>query len=627
LTNQPVSASPRSLSIPDQVVRRPALDGLRGLAVLAVMFYHYNGHWLQGGFLGVDVFFVLSGYLITSLLLVDYERTGSVVSARFWIRRVRRLLPALLIMLLLLSLYYAIVVPTSDVGRIKGGAFATLLFVKNYWDAFSAPGTKWPTHAWSLAVEEQFYLVWPVALWWMLRRTARRSAPLLGTLVALIAASAVLRLAWSFHNATYANEALETRASTLLVGAALAICLMTFKPRSTGSTRALIDLTGIVSLVLLITAMQTTRISHYAWLWYGGGVLIAMAAGAVILAAVHGDGIVQRALSIPVLRAIGLISYGLYLYHLIVFMWITPERYSVNGSMLFLLRFGISFALATASYLLVEMPVRRGRLGGLPTRAVVVVAPLVTAAVILASTQLAAPALPAGVTQAMRANWTRAANGGPAGAPRVLVAGDAFAYSLTSSPPPAVASRIGGTKAAVVTCGIASGTLVIGEARFSSQGCDVWTGIYSTAVKDYVPNVAVLMIGVGEIFDRIVGNQLLRAGTPELESYLVQRLDAARAVLSRGGARLIVAAPPCMRTMKPDMSLPAFASVFSDARRGSWLNALLRHYASQTGAGFVDLRALLCQGGTRVDPSATPTAFSGAESSRVWTAIARAVLR
>ena len=156
----------------------PGLDGLRAIAVLAVFVYHFQsgGGWLPGGFLGVDVFFVLSGFLITSLLLAEHGATGRIDLGHFWARRARRLLPALFGVLLGVALYAAVWGQATELGRIRGDGIASLLYVSNwrfvvdgssYFSIFQAPSPL--AHTWSLAIEEQWYLLWPLALIGLLR--------------------------------------------------------------------------------------------------------------------------------------------------------------------------------------------------------------------------------------------------------------------------------------------------------------------------------------------------------------------------------------------------------------------------------------------------------------------------
>src|SRR5215213_5820899 len=159
----------------------PGLDGMRALAVIAVMIYHANSAWLSGGFLGVEVFFVISGYLITLLLMAEREQTGRVDLVAFWSRRARRLLPALFLMLFLL-LSYSMIFKSSVLGKLRGDLIAAITYVSNWYQIWVGQGYTASNdfvplrHLWSLAVEEQFYLVWPIAMMLMLRGGTRRVA-------------------------------------------------------------------------------------------------------------------------------------------------------------------------------------------------------------------------------------------------------------------------------------------------------------------------------------------------------------------------------------------------------------------------------------------------------------------
>ena len=609
------------LSIPDRLAHEPPLDGLRALAVIAVMFFHHDARWAPGGFLGVDVFFVLSGFLITSLLLIDHAHTGSTISWGFWARRARRLLPALFVMLVLFGFYYAFVAAPADIPSIRGGSFATLFFAKNYWDALSSHRSRWLPHAWSLSIEEQFYVIWPLVLALLLRSSRHKSSRVLGGIIVLVAASAAVRLAWSFHNPTYANEALETRASTLLVGAGLAVLLMAVRPPTKTRQRTLLNVCGVAALASLTASFLVTRTENYAWLWYGGGVGIAIATATLIVAAIHGDGLVRRVLSNRWLRRIGLISYGLYLYHVLIFQWISPDRYDMPGWLLFVVRFGLSFALAAASYQLIERPFRRGGVKRTTLRIVTIVSAVIVVGVIVGSTQFNALDLPPGVSVPMRLNWRHLAATTPLGDQRTLVAGDAIAVSLASTFPRHIRQTMSVSSASVDGCGIADGDIVVGEVRFPTKECTAWPAVYKTAIADFKPHLVVLAVGVNEIFDRSVGAHALRVPSVEFDHYMSRRLETASRILTSRGAELVILGAPCMRSASSSSSSDRFVIARNDQDRVAWLNGVLKRYASKVGAKYVDVQPLICTGAVRTDPRAIPTAFTPAESSAVWNAV------
>ena len=214
-----------------RLVYIPALDGLRALAVMAVLLYHGGVNWIPGGFLGVDVFFVISGYLITSLLLRDWSEHGSIQLGRFYVRRARRLLPALFLMLGVVSLYSLVFLPDT-VAELRGAVIATLVYVEN-WHLISHDVSYFVSagrpsllrHVWSLAVEEQFYLLWPLLFSLLLARWGRRSRSLLRVILGGALVSAVLMAVQyqRYGDPSRVYFGTDTRASTLLIGAALAI--------------------------------------------------------------------------------------------------------------------------------------------------------------------------------------------------------------------------------------------------------------------------------------------------------------------------------------------------------------------------------------------------------------------
>ncbi|MBV9048555.1 MAG: acyltransferase, partial [Solirubrobacterales bacterium] len=234
----------------------PGLDGVRALAVTAVVLYHARVPWLPGGFLGVDVFFVLSGYLITSLLLAEYRRAGRIDLSRFWIRRARRLLPAALLVIVVCLIVEAVFL-RGNLGAFRGDALASVLYVNNwhqifagqsYFAAFGRPSLL--EHYWSLSVEEQFYVVWPLVLVGGFAISRRRWV--VGAAVAAVFISMVL-MALLYHGGVDASRAYygtDTRAAPLMIGAILAFAWpfgrMTAQPGR--SARAVLDGVGLLAI-------------------------------------------------------------------------------------------------------------------------------------------------------------------------------------------------------------------------------------------------------------------------------------------------------------------------------------------------------------------------------------------
>ncbi|MDQ3589442.1 MAG: acyltransferase family protein [Actinomycetota bacterium] len=349
----------------------PGLDGLRALAVLAVIAYHLQPGWAQGGLLGVGVFFTLSGYLITDLLLGQRDAVGHLRLGNFWLRRARRLLPALFLMLAVVVAWVTLL-DRSQLPALRGDVLAAALYVSNWWNIFrhasyfSNFGPPPPLdHLWSLAVEEQFYLVWPFLLWLGLRYVRGRYRLAGLTLVGAALSATVMALLYQPGvDPTRVYEGTDTRAFGLLVGAALA---MVWPSRRLGAglsvrRRLLLDGAGVVGLVVI--ALLIWRTDQYSvFLYRGGMVLLSVATVLVVAALAHPASWLGPALGWKPLRWLGVRSYGIYLWHWPIIVLTTPtEQRGVNLS-LGVLQVGATIAVAALSWRFVEEPIRRGALG------------------------------------------------------------------------------------------------------------------------------------------------------------------------------------------------------------------------------------------------------------------------
>ena len=339
------------------------LDGVRALAVIAVLLYHLEVGWLPAGFLGVDVFFVVSGFLITSLLVADIRRFGHFDVKRFWVRRARRLFPALILVLIGVVAFTAAVMP-DELRRLRGDVLAAVGYVTNwaliysdtsYFDSMARPPLL--RHLWSLAVEEQFYLLWPlaVAAGWALLRRRMLSIVWLGALLS-VALMALLYEPLSDPSRVYFGT--DTRAVGLLIGAGLAF--VTTPTRlvrpAVGRRRALTELAGWAGLAGLAAWMLLG--SEFTSAMYNGGFLAVSLASAALIIGAAAPTSVSRLLSIPVLGWIGRRSYGIYLWHWPVIMVTRPQLdVTVDGWALDAARVAITLALAAASYRFVERPI------------------------------------------------------------------------------------------------------------------------------------------------------------------------------------------------------------------------------------------------------------------------------
>jgi peptidoglycan/LPS O-acetylase OafA/YrhL len=351
----------------------PAVDGLRAIAIAAVVLYHADVPWMPGGFIGVEVFLAISGFLITSLLAREFKRHGSVDITDFWARRARRLLPAMWAVIFSVTLYAAYFLP-DELASLRGDAIAALGYAANwvlifdhrsYFEQAGRPSLL--KHFWSLAIEQQFYLLWPGLYSMFLGRVPRALS------VALCVGLAAASAAWMgvLFNPDLDPSRLyfgtDTRASGLLLGAALAL----WQPHANIANRTkawslALEGAGIVALGALITACFV--VDEYDPPLYLGGFFMIAVLTAVVIAAVTApeSPIVGRMLRVAPLRWLGIRSYSLYLWHFPVFMVTRPAiDLPLSGFPSLVLRLAIAVALAELSYRYIETPVRDGALGRL----------------------------------------------------------------------------------------------------------------------------------------------------------------------------------------------------------------------------------------------------------------------
>lgn len=374
----------------------PGLDGIRALAVVVVMIYHANVAWLPGGFLGVEVFFVISGYLITLLLIAERERDGQVDLRHFWIRRARRLLPALFVMLFLVVTYTALF-RTDALGQLRGDVIASLLYSINWYQiwvgqGYSAAGDFAPLrHLWSLAVEEQFYLLWPLVMLVLLRRGPRHVVSAAKWLF-LAAVAVTVAVALAYHpgrigpcdvtpeaywivgerciskaDALYLSTV--TRSAGLLLGAAFAMlwrpaAIMRSPLRSKGPLFDLLAIVGLVGLGAMTWWVNFVTPEGADPLLFRGGFFVAGLLTLFVISAVtHGRARAGWVLGNPLFLWIGTRSYGLYLYHWPIYQMIR----GVAGNPLSLSEFAFAMVatviVTELSFRFVETPIRTGQVG------------------------------------------------------------------------------------------------------------------------------------------------------------------------------------------------------------------------------------------------------------------------
>ncbi|HXS64560.1 MAG TPA: acyltransferase family protein [Streptosporangiaceae bacterium] len=357
----------------------PGLDGLRALAVLAVVAYHEQLGWARGGLLGVAVFFTLSGYLITDLLLFQWVADGKLRLKDFWRRRARRLLPAVFVLLAVVTAWVT-VADRVRLASLRGPVAAALTYTSNwylivqnqsYFARFASPQPF--DHLWSLAVEEQFYLIWPWLLLLALlglRRLGLKSVGWLALPTLALAAGSALAMLLFYHpglDPTRVYEGTDTRAFGLLIGAALA---MIWPSRWwTKPTRGVLRVTdGISAAGLVVVAVMIVTVGEYsAFIYHGGLVLLSFATAVIVAACAMPGSLLGRGLAWAPLRWIGVRSYGIYLWHYPVIVLSSPAN-GTEDLPRAAIQIAASITLAALSWRFVEEPVRRGALGRLWTR-------------------------------------------------------------------------------------------------------------------------------------------------------------------------------------------------------------------------------------------------------------------
>ena len=345
------------------------IDGLRAIAVLSVIAYHLQVPWAKGGLLGVVIFFVLSGYLITDLLVMEWKKDGRINLMEFWKRRIRRLLPAHFVMVIVVMAWITLFKPTL-LPTAKGDLLASLFYVSNWWfifhkvSYFESFGTPSPfNHLWSLAVEEQFYLCWPVLL--TLGLTFIRRKALLVGLILFGALVSFLLMAIVYQPGTDPSRVYygtDTRVFSLLFGSILALIwpsrkLSKHAPKF--AQRTLDSFAGISLVLILIMIGLTNQFDSF--LYEGGMVLTSIAAFILVAALAHPASKLSKLMAFKPLRWLGVRSYSMYLWHYPVILFTSP---SVNDTHVHIFRMCFQlcliFVLAALSWCYIENPIRNG---------------------------------------------------------------------------------------------------------------------------------------------------------------------------------------------------------------------------------------------------------------------------
>ena len=551
-----------------------ALDGLRAVALLIIMGYHFGVGWLQGGFFSLDIFYVLSGYLITGLLLDEYGKRHRVKLSAFWLRRARRLLPALLIVLVAVTVMVRFAEPAGLYPGLRMDALSALFYFSNWWQIaasgnyFVATGAVSPlTHTWSLAVEEQFYLIWPliVLIVMGLSRTVARGVRALLVLSVVGAVASAHEMALLFNpsaNITRLYFGTDTHAQSILVGAALACVMTTVQMRRGAEGMAPSAHSHMLRRVLVLMGMAgfvgTLSLTYFqngtSWFDYRGGFMLsAVSAAAIIIgAACVPGGPIAAVLSLRPLVWLGTISYGAYLWHYPVSIYLDAARTGLSGLALLTVRFASTILLATLSFYLVERPVMIGTFWRSVKAGIPAVSLLAgTVAIVLAGSTSDALATP---SVAVLPN--RPAQPGRNTVP-ILLVGDSTAltlgFSLAYIPEEA---KYGANVIDVGNegCGVAEGRFVEvnGTTRAVTGACNSespadaqWPALLQHDLSQYRPRVVVLLAGYWEVFDRTdPAGQVTNITQPSYAGYVEDQLRRFVAIASSAGRHVVMMTAP-----------------------------------------------------------------------------------
>jgi peptidoglycan/LPS O-acetylase OafA/YrhL len=470
------------------------LDGLRALAVMTVMAFHLGWSFVPGGAFGVSLFFTLSGYLITQVMLADRDRVGKVDLKRFWTRRLRRLVPGSIVCLIAVTVVALFGLLEGD--RLRGDLFAALGYSANW--RFATAGTTYAElfestpspvlHFWSLAIEEQFYIIFPLLMVVLLRWRKL----LVPTLALLTGASVAAMVLTSSRNLAYYGT--HTRAAELLIGALLALVIPVSKQLSTAVQKIVATL-GVVAFVAFVYIATNAHTSD-AWL-YQGGLSGFSLISSVLIIAVLVPGPLRLLMSSRPMVAIGRITYSLYLFHWPVFVVLNEDRMGFDGVALSLTRIAVTVLFACLSAWLIENPVRFRKVLRKPVRAGVgMVAAMAATLVVMSAVSTSPPTALAGVNAPDEIVQFAAPSSVVPSVPtrdplKVLVLGS---ESIVADD---VKSAIGDSIPFVVVNGIQPGCAIRLSAE-TIEGCESFSSVAQRLILQSKPDVAVLSVGTAE---------------------------------------------------------------------------------------------------------------------------------
>jgi len=640
----------------------PALDGLRGIGLVGMLLYHAQVPWAKGSIFAISMFFTMSGFLIASLMLHERGTTGTVDLRAFWVRRFRRLLPAALVTLSLVTLFGAVIADQTQRAHLRGDVMSALFYVANwrfvfngtaYLDAVSSPSPV--LHFWSLSIEEQFYLLFPILVILLVgsrrgqrvRGDAMRTRWRLGLGVgALTLLSGALPLIFTMsHDRIYLGA--DTRASEILMGVLLAVVLAKVplgNPReSSWWTRAL-TYVGPVGLAVMVVSWVLVD-KESAWIYRGGFTAYAVLSALVCAACAIPGNPTARLLAFKPIIWFGRRSYGVYLYHWPIYLWLTPQRLGLEVDplhptwqfwLLLAIRIGVTLVISTLSYRYIEEPLRVGKpLFGQPLRRLAPVSATVVVIALFAMTvgvQTGTVSVAAAEQSKLRTNTRDADTSSPLPADLAKKAKDADAATTTTispplststtwqvvpgglQPPPVVRPKrklrllIVGDSSAVflafalntwndkakifdlnsyglMGCPIGRGGTEFSTAREKTFDpmCFDWENIWRDAIAKSKPDVIMVASGYHDATDRRLtpGGPWQRPGEPAYDAFLSSEYDKLVALLSTANAPILWLDNPPVREGQNLANGEVLNDPANDPARMDHLNLLLQQLAAR----------------------------------------------
>jgi len=573
-----------------QLPFQPALEGLRGLAVLAVLLFHAEVPGVRGGFLGVSTFFTLSGFLITGLLIAEREHEGQVHLRAFWARRFRRLMPAAFLGLL------AIVVLGSNFGdfpqtaRLRFDGLASLFYLANWWmiytgaayaDLMGSPS--FLQHFWSLAIEEQFYALFPPVAAALLALGGRRALAVLLAIATLVSWGWMFELSDSSVTTARIYYGTDTRCAELLLGGLLALWLSDRRHVAEHARR--FALLGAVGLAASVCFWVVATVES-PWLYRGGFALYALASASVVAGCIAPSGPLRRGLAWPPIRWIGRVSYGAYVYHWPIFLVVDTST-GLDPWSLFAIRVALTFGLAAASYRWIEEPILEGRLLGGWRSVVVACAAFAGLGYAFSNVQpdIDLPVLPEKPAPLV------------ADAARIAVVGDSVADDVADGLA-MWAARTGEAEIlnlAIRGCGLARGAWPEAVGR-RPKVCDRWHRRTRPRLEEFEPDAIVAVTAVWELNDREKPDwgRPRALGDPVFDAWLSQELETAVHFLATFEAPLIWLNAPCIRRVEGGTQ-----GAFDPARVRHMNRVILPAIAQRSSeiTELVDFHEAVCPGG------------------------------